>query len=147
MKKYFSVMCFALLSFAAMAQEDNLTGKWRQRTTYLDTLETGRNLIKKDVDAYYKGVKKLGPEHYVVKELSSTDPRNIIMTITKKTDYFLASNESSFQQKITYNPTAENYFTTINGKSMIVKRDNIKKNLYFVEPISNYIYYEFVKID
>ena len=52
MKKYFSAMCFALLSFAAMAQEDNLTGKWRQRTTYLDTLETGRNLIKKDVDAY-----------------------------------------------------------------------------------------------
>jgi hypothetical protein len=147
MKKYFSLMCFTFLCFSAMAQEDNLAGKWTQRITYLDTLETGRKLVAKEVDAYYKGVKKLGAEYYVVKEVSANDPRNIVMSISKKGDYFWASNESSFQQKITYNPTAQNYFTTINGKSMIVKRDNVKQNLYFVEPISNYIYYEFTKIE
>ncbi|WP_432670834.1 hypothetical protein [Flavobacterium sp. SM2513] len=147
MKQFFTMIAVLLFSLVASAQEVSLEGKWSEtKFSYIDTLNTGRYLVAKDFAAYAKGEKKLPAQYFELKEVVPKDDKKRILTITKKDDFYLAKDQYNFNQKITYNPTTENYLTIMNGNPLVLKIDPVTKRLSIIEPISNITYFEFKKM-
>ncbi len=139
MKKYL-LLCFIILSLnITFAQIDKIVGNWVEtKCVQTDTLDSGRDELNKDYQAYVKGYKQLDPEkHTQSYYISPEEDDKLKLTITKEDVFFWATDGKKIKKKIIYKPDFKAYFITIKkyfgSYSYIVKYDDKLDKLLFLD--------------
>nr|WP_315153980.1 hypothetical protein [uncultured Flavobacterium sp.] len=149
MKKHILLSLLLVLSVKASAQIDRIAGNWSEtKCVRTDTLDSGRDLLNKDWNAYVKGYKTLDPEQYTQSYYIIPEEQDkLIVTITKEDDFFWAADGKKLKGKIVYNPDFKAYFITIKkymgSYSYLVRYDAETDKLLFLDYRSEEISSEF----
>jgi hypothetical protein len=113
MKKSLFILSFILVNaYTLVAQDNEMLGKWEEDySTYVDTLDAGREAMNLDYKAYKSG-KKVLPNEFI--SISTTKPKageSWILTLSKENqDYWMTDGKNKW--KLKYN-SKEQSFTTL----------------------------------
>ena len=104
MKKPLFILFFILVNaYTLSAQQDTMLGKWTEEySTYLDTLDAGKEAMNLDYKAYKSG-KKILPKEFI--RIARTTPKEgepwILMLSKENQDYWMTDGKNKW--KLQYN--------------------------------------------
>jgi hypothetical protein len=112
MKKSLLILFLILVNtYTLSAQQNTMLGKWTEEySTYLDTLDAGKEMMNLDYKAYKSG-KKILPKEFI--RISTTTPKDAeswMLTLSKEVqDYWMTDGKNKWM--LQYN-SKEHLFTT-----------------------------------
>jgi hypothetical protein len=149
MIKQLLIFLLFFISGNLFAQIDKIVGSWSEtRSIRTDTLDSGREKLYKDYEAYRKGYKRLDQENDTWSYLIVPEENEKLkITIILEQDLFWAIDGNKRKEKIVYTAGFKEYLITIEKYmgtySFIVKYDAKTDKLLFLDHRSEDICHEF----
>ena len=110
MKKVLFILCFILVNtYTLLAQHDTMLGKWAEEySTYIDTLDAGKEAMNLDYKAYKSGKKILPKEFIRITKTTPKEGESWILTLSKEDkDYWMTDGKNKW--KLQYNSNEHLY--------------------------------------
>lgn len=144
MKKLILSASVVLISFTSMAQKQAMLGKWiEQKRSFVDTLDTGRDLVNAEYEAYSTGQKTLDAQYISILEFTAVDTEKLYLDIWKENNSIYLAANGDLKNKIALEPKKGSYFLTYYGRKYEIVYDSKNEKLRLVNPKYKMDFYEF----
>ncbi|WP_026976323.1 hypothetical protein [Flavobacterium tegetincola] len=144
MKKLILSASVVLISFTSMAQKQPMLGKWiEQKRSFVDTLDTGRDLVNAEYEAYSTGQKTLDAQYISILEFNAVDTEKLNLNIWKENNSIYLAANGDLKNKVALEPKKGSYFLTYYGRKYEIVYDSKNEKLRLVNPKYKMDFYEF----
>jgi hypothetical protein len=130
MKKALFILFFILVNtYTLSAQHDTMLGKWKEEySTYIDTLDAGKEAMNLDYQAYTSGKKILPKEFIRIAKTTPKEGESWILTLSKENqDYWMTDGENKW--KLQYNSKEPLFIATMFDRINVIYYDENYKRL------------------
>ena len=130
MKKPLFILFFILVNaYTLSAQHDTMLGKWTEEySTYLDTLDAGKEAMNLDYNAYKSGKKILPKEFIRITKTTPKEGESWILKLSKEDqDYWMNDGENKW--KLQYNSKEHHFRATMFDRINVIYYDENYKRL------------------
>lgn len=150
MKKHLLIGVVFVFTSNIIAQNKKLIGVWQENYhIQKDTLDTGRDEINRNYQAYKRGDYKLSADYVMY---MAVYPENYEdkwkITITKEDDVFWITTENGAKEKLIYAPKTNNYYGVFKElwgtkEKLFVEYDPKNKKVVFIEEETEMLVFDF----
>lgn len=144
MKKSILSAAILLISITSMAQKQAMLGKWiEQKRSFVDTLDTGRDLINAEYEAYSTGQKTLDAQYISILEFTAVDTEKVNLEIWQENKTIWIAANGDVRNKFIVEPKQDVYFLKLYGRTYEIVYDSKNEKLLLVNPEYKMDFYEF----